>query len=246
MTKQFNIAWRLTPEYQQLVHDLKKLSLNESVIEITGDESNGKGNVTEVIITEVSPGMEKNYLAWSSKIHTVEANFPGFRGVYVQSPAGKDKFWITLLQFDTIENLENWLESSERKAVLAESSSLISSFVSHRVVAPYSGWFSAVSKTTDQSLSVWKQTMLILLVLFPIVMLEMKFLSPLTASLNPALGMFIGNAISVALITFPTLPIAIYSLNWWLSTSNKRTTLLGMGVVVLLYLIEIAIFWNFS
>ncbi|MBA3238993.1 MAG: hypothetical protein H0T62_11690 [Parachlamydiaceae bacterium] len=237
-------AWRLSSEYHSLIVKLKTFVLNQNLKEIEGDDSNGKGNVTEVFVTEVSPGMEKKYLAWSSKIHKVEAKFPGFRGTYVQFPAGKDKYWITLLKFDSIENLENWLQSPERSFVLQESLPLISSLVSHRVISPYSGWFASISGTGVQP-PLWKQTMLILLVLFPLVMIEMKYLSPLTNGLNYALGMFIGNAISVALISYPMLPLAIYFLKWWLTTKNVATTILGTGVVILLYMVELTFFWNF-
>src|SRR6202022_3511478 len=40
-------AWHCTKEYQQLIDKLKTLVLNENVIEVEGDESSGKGNVTE-------------------------------------------------------------------------------------------------------------------------------------------------------------------------------------------------------
>ncbi|MBN9376886.1 MAG: hypothetical protein J0H93_00770 [Chlamydiales bacterium] len=50
-----------------------------------------------------------------AKIHEAEARFPGFKGVYVKPPREtQGKTWITLLQFDTPENLDLWLHSAER------------------------------------------------------------------------------------------------------------------------------------
>ena len=89
--------------------------------------------------------------------------------------------------------------------------------------------------------------MIVLLVLFPIVMLEIKFLSPLTSGLNPSLATFIGNAISVSLVSWPMIPIAIWFLEWWLSPQEDKrlqATLVGTGVVLLLYLLEIALLWR--
>ena len=112
-------AWRNSDDYKNLINKLKTMILNKEVNEKENDESAGKGNITEVIVTQVSPGMEEDYRAWTAKIHQAEAKFPGFRGVYVQSPeVGRGKHWITLLQFDTMENLDCWLQSSERKQVL--------------------------------------------------------------------------------------------------------------------------------
>ncbi len=188
--------------------------------------------------------MEKDYRAWIAKIHHVEAKFPGFRGVYVQSPKGRGKHWITLLQFDSMQNLEGWLQSPERKQVLQESAPLISSLEAHRVFSPYAGWFASIAKVGELP-PVWKQTMLVLLVLFPIVVFELKYLSPLLSGLNSSVSTFISNALSVTLISFPMMPIAILFLGWWLSTNSLKTTIRGTLLLGLLYLAEIALFWNF-
>lgn len=237
-------AWRNSNEYKSLIDQLKTLIVNKEVKEIESDESGEKGNITEVIVTEVSPGMEEDFRAWSAKIHQVEAKFPGFRGVYLQSPEGKNKNWITLLQFDTMENLDRWLQSSERQQVLKESSQFISALESHRVISPFAGWFASIAKFGELP-PVWKQTMLVLLVLFPIVVMEIKFLLPLFSSLNSSLATFISNALSVVLISFPMMPIAIKFLGWWLSAHSLKITIGGTLLIVLLYLAEIALFWNF-
>lgn len=238
--------WRTSPERKSLLEELKKFLMSSVIVDLESDSTSHQGNVTEVFVTQVSPDKETSYRDWITKIHRVEAKFPGFRGVYVQSPrqiGGKN--WITLLQFDTAENLERWLTSKERQEVLHESSSLVESLETHRVISGYGGWFASVANTGVLP-PVWKQTMLVLLVLFPIVMLEIRYLSPLTSSLNPSLAMFISNAISVILISWPMMPIAIWFLHWWLTPQKKKeyqATLLGTALVILLYIISIAIFW---
>ena len=54
----------------------------------------------------------------------------------------------------------------------------------------------------------WKTAMLVLLGLFPVVMLELKFLSPKLSLLgiHASLATFIGNSISVAVTSFFTMP----------------------------------------
>lgn len=241
-------AWRISKERSQLMDQLKTLleDKSEAFQEAESSSSNIKGGITEVFVTQVSPDKEKAYREWIAKIHRAEAKFTGFRGVYVQAPTqGKSRHWITLLQFDTPENLDRWLTSPERLEVLESSKELIESIESHRVISPYAGWFSSLSE--GASASVWKQTMLVLLVLFPIVMFELKFLSPLIAPLNMSVGTFIGNAISVTLIAWPMMPVAIWFLGWWLlpeAEKNTRLTLIGTFLVIGLYLIEILLFWT--
>jgi antibiotic biosynthesis monooxygenase (ABM) superfamily enzyme len=244
-TRESALAWRGSTQCLDLLAELKNY-LAEKITETSDLEKNGEGNVTEIIVTQVHPEQEDAYREWSAKIHQIESKFPGFKGVYIQSPRNRGKNWITLLQFDTQENLDNWLGSSERLELLKNSGSAMASCETHRVMSPYAGWFASLSKTGDAP-ALWKQTMIILLVLFPIVMLEMKYLNPLIAGLNSSLATFIGNAISVTLISFPMMPIAIWFLGWWLAPAGKKAkqqTIIGTAIVLFLYLIEIIVFWN--
>ena len=241
--------WKNSSNRSGLIAALKKILPDDpaSVNQIAAGVPFSQGVITEVFVTRITPDKEKAYRDWIAKIHQEEAKFPGFRGMYLQSPASVEgENWITLLQFDTQENLDRWLFSPERKKILNEAQSLILSLESHRIISPYAGWFSSITKKGEMP-SVWKQTLLILLVLYPIVMLETKFLPLLTGGLKPALAMFISNTISVFLLAWPMMPIAIWFLTWWLIPSgpNKtRTTVLGLILMMALYLLEIALFWE--
>lgn len=240
--------WQQSKTYQELLDELKKILAVQTIREELADETSLRAGVTEIFVTEVHPDKEAAFRNWSAKIHQAEAQFPGFRGMYIQSPKERaGKHWITLLQFDSIENLDHWLESSERKALLDESQPLISSLESNRVISPYIGWFASIAKL-GQIPSVWKQTMLVLLVLFPIVVFEVKYLLPPLQGINQSLAIFISNAISVTLISFPMMPIAIWFLGWWLVPKTRWGrfwTVLGTVVVLGLYAIEVAMFWRF-
>lgn len=242
--------WHSSKEYAELLKEVEPFlllgdphALREEKMQLVDKQS----GVTEVFVTQVSPDKVVAYRDWTAKIHQAEAKFPGFRGVYVQAPTpGRGHDWITLLQFDTTENLDRWLSSPERQAILQESSTLVAALDSHRVISPYAGWFASFSKQGVFP-PAWKQGMLVLLVLFPIVMLESKYLNPRLASLNPSLGTFIGNSISVALVTWPLMPFAIKKLRWWLSIKDSEkfgTMLMGLGLVLGLYLLEILLLWK--
>ncbi|WP_228840652.1 antibiotic biosynthesis monooxygenase [Candidatus Protochlamydia phocaeensis] len=243
-------VWRSSKDYEELIAAVRELLADErldAVQEKVVQAADLQGGVTEVFVTQISPDQEDAFRKWVAKIHQVEAQFPGFRGMYIQSPRQiKGQNWVTFLQFDTTENLDRWLSSQERQAILEESKGFISLLESHRVISPYAGWFSSLVSTEGLP-PVWKQTCVVLLVLFPIVMLELKFLSPLTRSLNSSVATFIGNAISVALISWPFMPIAIGFLGWWLSPKQgkqRSVSLMGTLVILILYMCEILLFWN--
>ena len=242
--------WKDSQERQKLIEDLTKMiakSPDASIKDGEINDSKSEDNATEIFVTDVSPGKEDAYCEWISKIHSEEAKFPGFQRVFVQSPReGQGHHWITLLQFDTGANLDRWLASPQRKEIFKDSAPLIASIENYRMISSYGGWFSSISKKGEMP-SPWKQSMIVLLVLFPIVMLERIFLNPLLIKVNPSLATFIGNFISVALLAWPFVPLAISFLRWWLSpreSQRKWANILGTSFVVLLYVIEIALFWK--
>lgn len=242
-------SWSKSKEYKELFDDLRHLVVNQEIEVTISDESSLQRNVTEVIIAKVVPGKELVYREWVVKIHQIEAKFPGFCGIYVQPPeSGKESHWVTFLQFDTIQNLDYWLESSERKQLLKEVAPLITAQETHRVISPYAGWFSSIAAVSEAP-PVWKQTMIVLLMLFPLVMLEGLYLAPFFKGFNVSLSTFINNTINVTFLTFPLIPIGIKLLGWWLTPNLKKSvsiTILGTFVVLLLYFIEIMFFWNLT
>jgi antibiotic biosynthesis monooxygenase (ABM) superfamily enzyme len=76
-------------------------------------------------------------------------------------------------------------------------------------------------------------------------MLETRFLK---LPVNPSLGMFIGNSISVAMTTYLTMPLFIKVLHWWLfpksDTSKVAVNAAGAALVFLLYAISVAALWH--
>jgi uncharacterized protein len=248
-TLKFAQSWLHSTDLKLLKDELKGLSINHSYEETLSDESSIQNGITEIFITKVFPEQLDNYRKWMAKIHELESSFPGFKGVYVQSPAANTgHHWVTLLQFDKPENLDRWLTSPEREALLKQSSAFINSLESHRVISPFSGWFSKITQLGEGAPAVWKQSLLVLLVLFPIVMLEFKFLVPWTQTLDISIRTFIGNAISISLISWPMMPITIRFFGWWLIPKGDKKgwiTLLGLLFVFTLYLIEIFLFWSF-
>ncbi len=206
------------------------------------DEASSNARVTELFITNLLPGKELEFRAWIAKIHQAEAKFPGFSGVYIQSPPGNSKYWITFLQFDSQKHLDFWLSSPERQGIIEQSQDLLDSLESHRVITSFPGWFNSIVTGNVGVPPLWKQAMLIVLVLFPIVMLERKFLNPVTSSLNSSLAMFIGNVLSVSLVTWPFMPLMIRWMGWWLAPENGNDDIKGAVLILALYAVEVLVF----
>lgn len=88
----------------------------------------------------------------------------------------------------------------------------------------------------------WKQSMLILLALFPAVMLETLYLFPHLTSLNPVLARFLGVIIIVLSLSWVLMPQILYLFKWWLNSDSTRQEYTGLFIVLGLYLMEICFF----
>ena len=240
-------AWRKSETWHRLLEDATPLLAEKSSIEIEVKDAGPDGGVVEVIITQVKPGKEAAYREWETRIQQAQSKFPGYRGSYVQPPVAGELGWTTLMRFDTAEQLDRWLKSPERAALVKEAEPLVDYAHLQQMGTSFPGWFPTDPKT-GQGPPNWKAAMLVLLGLFPIVMLESFFLSPRLASLNFSLALFIGNAISVALTTWLTMPVFIKALDWWLfpkPDAPKSVHWKGTLLIFALYALSVAIFWKF-
>lgn len=240
-------AWRKSDTWQRLLADATPLLAEKSSIQVEVKESEADGGVVEVIITQVKPGREAAYRDWETRIQQAQSKFAGYRGSYVQPPVAGELGWTTLMRFDTADQLDTWLKSPERAALVKESESLVDYAHLQRMGTSFPGWF-PTDPQTGKGPPNWKAAMLVLLGLFPIVMLEARFLSPQLAGVNSSLGMFIGNVISVGLTTYLTMPLFIKTFGWWLFPKSDSVkipvNLAGTAVIFLLYAIEVAVLWH--
>ncbi len=240
-------AWLDSDARRSLLDKSTSLLVDEGTTNvIEGTTSNSpRDMVTEVITVSVKPGMEEAYRAWVDRIQQLEARFPGYQGLQLQPPIpGLQDDWISLLRFDTAEHLNAWLESDARREALREAETFVERTREQQVATSFSGWFT-FGDTPDQVPPNWKQSMIVLLVLFPVVMLEQLLLNPLLQPLNMSVAIFIGNALSVAVTGFVLIPLGIRALKWWLLPRPNASPMVeaaGIALVVGLYALSVAVF----
>ena len=244
-------TWQQSKERAALVGELLPLvtggDFGEVMKKETPETAQPGTSVTQVILSQVRPGMEDAYREWSARIQQAQSRYPGYRGMYLQPPASDGGHWTTLLRFDTTEHLERWLVAPERAKLLEESKAFIEKEELMRLATSFPGWV-PINPLTGKGPPDWKTALLVLLGLYPIVVIELRFLNPFLRGLNSSLATFIGNAISVAGTTFITMPIFVRAFGWWLfvdKNSPKRTTPAGLAILTALFAAEVAFFWRF-
>ncbi len=81
---------------------------------------------TIIVSRRVAPGKEREFERWNARIREAAERFPGHLGSEAQPPdeAHPDE-WMIVYRFATPKQLDAWMESAERKALLEEGDRLL-------------------------------------------------------------------------------------------------------------------------
>jgi antibiotic biosynthesis monooxygenase (ABM) superfamily enzyme len=244
--------WLASPERQARIDGIAHLLVGRDDVHIVQDEASAARNapVSAVISTRVKPGKEVEYRAWERKIAAAQSKARGLQG-YRFEPAvpGVQEDHVAILRFDSEDNLNAWLASPERRALVEEAEPLTEEFHTRMVRSGFEQWFHEAGAGAAP-LPIWKMDMLVLLMLYPIVFLFGVFVAtPLFANklaLPFAISLFLGNIVSVGLTGF-LVPWVANRFGWWLRPHGPqpmRTHLLGAGIIIALYAVMVVAFWR--
>lgn len=243
------VEWQSNSERVKLLEEVApKVQTNEITLTEAISSSFGTvGSVAVAIVTQVKPGQESSYREFEKQFQSAQAKRRGYRGVYLQPPTKKTPgVWTTLIRFDSPDALDEWFVSDERKKLMTLAEPVVSSTDYQSVTGSFPGLVPA-QDSGGKGPPNWKTALLILLGLYPIVMLEIRFLNPQLHELNSAVANFIGNSISVALTTWVTMPLLIKAFTPWLFPKKETPTWVGpvsFALVIAIFAIEIALLWR--
>ena len=238
--------WLASPDFAAVEERLEPMlagpPTRNVLVEPQGKES---ASASIVVTTRVKPGSEDWYAQFQGRMASAQSRYPGFVGQRQQAPIGSlNRDWVTIVAFDSAEHLQDWLDSPIRKGLLAESDAHVEQYEYRQASSAFESWF-AGSEAGAKPPPAWKLSAIVLLVLYPVVMLEILTVNKITQPLGTPLATFIGNAISVALTGFLLIPLASRALNWWLVPPESREPLRtwqGAAVVVGLYALSVLFF----
>lgn len=246
-------TWQQAPERAALIAKGRSFfATGRTGTAVVGDAAADSSvtGVTGMIFSRLKPGMEHRYRDWAVRIQAAQAQYPGYRGMYLQPPSssGHDATWTTLVRYDTAAHLEAWMASPERARFLEEAEAFVDNVEVARLATAFPGWV-PVDPATGHAPPDWKTAMLIQLGLFPIVLAEIRFLNPLFQAwqIGPSLATFLSCTLSVALTSYLTMPLAVRWFDWWLYPKTDRPgrrDALGIALLVALFALEIAALWS--
>ena len=242
-------AWLNAADRLRRVDEIAPLLLGNDDVHIVpeGEAAGTPAPVSIVISTRIRPGQEQAYRHWERRMAALQAKAPGFQGYRFEPPIpGLQEVWLSILRFDSDAHLQAWLGSPERQRMLAEAEGLTEGFHARTVRTGFDQWFPGGQEGGAQP-AAWKQNMLVLLLLYPVVFLfGLLVHGPLLIRLIGlpfAAALFIGNLVSVLLLS-RLVPLAGRWLQWWLRPAKPSllADAAGAAGIAILYAFLIAVF----
>jgi uncharacterized protein len=244
------VAWLNSPERQKRLQDAAPMRIGPDDVHIVSDEGAGllPSPVSMVMSTYIKPGQEAAFRAWELRIRSIQSKAPGFQGHRFEPPIpGVQEHWLSIVRFDTEENLQAWLSSPDRQNLVTEAGEFTAKFHSRIARTGFDQWF-PVKTDGAPRIAVWKQNMLVLLLLYPVVFLFSTFVqAPLLtgrAHLPFAIASFIGNIVTIVLLNY-LVPWTSIRFSWWLVPKSPHATRLhvvGVALVTTIYGLMLATF----
>ena len=245
-------AWLNSEQRLKRIEGAAPMLVGRDDINIVHDGEKGvlPSPVSAVISSRIKPGQESAYRAWEQQIAAAQSKAPGFQGYRFEPPVpGVQDNWLAILRFDTEANLQAWLDSPERHRLLQEAAPFTEEFHARIVRSGFDQWFPRPAAGAPAP-SVWKMNMLVLLMLYPVVFLFGFFVQTPwlvgRAGLPFAIALFIGNVVSVLLLTY-LIPWTSDRFSWWLQPAGgkrMRIDVAGAALVVVCYGLLVLAFWR--
>jgi uncharacterized protein len=245
------IAWLRSDLRQQLLAEAQHLLVGAHDVHLLRDSAAGvvPAPVSAVITTRLKPGAEGAYRAWEQRIAKAQARSPGFQGYRFEPPMpGVQDDWLAILRFDSERNLQSWLDSPERQVLLSEAEAFVEEFHARVVRTGFEQWF---ADNNDRAIAppAWKQNMVVLLMLYPVVFLFGLYVqAPLLigwAGLPFWAALFLGNVASVLLLNW-LVPWASRALSWWLNPLTQHRLRVDLGGAVFVAALYAVCLYAFS
>jgi uncharacterized protein len=102
---------------------------------------------TVILGQHVRSGYEDEYVTWQHGLNELASHYPGFIGAEVTAPTALQPDWVVVYRFDSVANVQAWLNSAARQERLAEGSTYVEGAPTQQVIG-------GAAKPTDQLVTV--------------------------------------------------------------------------------------------
>ena len=183
--------------------------------------------VTLVVKHRIKSGLEADYEAWLRRIVRIAGERPGHLGVdVVRGKQDGLALFTCVLRYRSTDDLERWLDSPQRKALIDEAAPMLADGDQTEIGAANEFWFTPLADSAAKPPR-WKQAVVTLCVILPLTLLvpivwgPVLRLHPLLS--NYVVSTFLVTVTIVVLVVYLLMPAATRLFAPWLEASVKET-----------------------
>lgn len=197
--------------------------------------------VTEHIIPI---GNELVFKQWQAELVELAQGYAGFLRCDLSEPllcSDRVIKCYNIIHFDSPIHLSQWIDSSERRRLIAAGQNVFSAYRFKSFTTGLEGWFSLQfgnSEYTGLGPPQWKQILAVVLGLYPIVMLQSLLFTKLgiMRSWSLANSMLVSNLVTSTILSIVVMPIISQKLRFWLKPAylpiSAKTNLIGAAIAL--------------
>ena len=191
------------------------------------------GSASSVFAYRIRPDRQADFQDWRRRILEAVRKWNGFLGTEsFDALDGVEPEFIVVVRFDSRANLDEWLKSKVRNDYMKEVRAYVQHYTLRRIGSGFEGWFDTSENTAPPAR--WRQALVILSALFPVIMVMRRMLSPIFLALPLPIAFLILLSLDMAFLTYLVMPRYSHLMNFWLRPSadfSWRSEFAGCAII---------------
>lgn len=226
--------WLAVPERRELLSQIEPMLIAPEIEFFFTHRRRAPGTVSSVFAYRIRPGCEDQFRDWRARILEASRTWEGFLGTesFDTFDSARPEY-IVVVRFDSREHLDAWLHSKVRADFVKEVHQYVEDYQVRRIGSGFEGWFEYSHDVTP--ITAWRQGMVVLSTLFPVIMIMRYFLSPLFSILPFPVAFLILLIADVSVLSFLIMPHFSRLMNFWLRPKpgpRWKSELLGWCILL--------------
>jgi len=191
------------------------------------------GSASSVFAYRIRREKEAEFQDWRRRILEEVRKWNGFLGTEsFDALDGVEPEFIVVVRFDSRANLDEWLKSKVRKDFMKEVRAYVHHYTLRRISSGFEGWFDISANTAPPAR--WRQALVILSALFPVIMLMRQLLSPIFLMFPLPVAFLILLTLDMVFLTYVVMPPYSRLMSFWLRPGvdfTWRNELAGCAII---------------
>ncbi len=225
--------WLECQRRQDLLRKIEGLLVEPSVEFFFAHGRKQAGSASSVFAYRIRPEKQAEFQDWRRRILEEVRKWNGFLGTEsFDALDGPDPEFIVVVRFDNRANLDAWMQSQVRNTFINEVGRYVHHFKLRRIGSGFEGWFDTSENAAPPVR--WRQALVILSALFPVIMVFRQLLSPIFLMFPLPVAFLILLSLDLAFLTYVVMPNYSRLMNFWLrpgTDSTWRSELSGFAII---------------